>query len=124
MKKVKISKSLMESLSDMIHLEVAKNRINENTETITASEAASLIENSKGALFTVTFIKNDKTERVLNGRLGVKKHLKGGNLPYDPKDHDLIPLYDMQAEVGKGYRMLNKNRITALRINGKNYIIK
>lgn len=124
MKKFKISKSLMESLSDMIHLEVAKQQLSENTEVITSREAAELIEKSNGSLFTVTFTKKDGSERVLNGRTGVKKHLKGGTLAYNPKDHDLIPIYDMQLPPGSGYRMLNKNSITALRINGKNYIVK
>lgn len=121
---MKISKNLLECLPNMIHLEVFRKTVNENTETITSSEAADLIEKSNGALFTCTFIKKDGTERILNGRTQVKKHLKGGSLPYDPRTKGLIPVYDMQADFSKGYRMLNKDSITALRINGKNYIVK
>lgn len=92
--------------------------------TISTEEAAELIEHSK-TVFTVTFIKNDGSERVLNGRVGVKKHLTGGSLRYDPREKDLIPLYDMQIGMGPaGYRMLNKHRITGLKINGKIYKVE
>lgn len=42
--------------------------------------------------FSVTFIKKDNSIRVLNGLTGVKKHLKGGELPYDPIAKGLIPV--------------------------------
>lgn len=36
------------------------------------------MENNQGRFFTVKFTKKDGSERVMNARLGVKKHLKGG----------------------------------------------
>lgn len=53
---------------------------------------------------TVTFVKRSTGEvRVMNYRLGVTKHLKGGNQGYDPKQHNLITVYDMTQ---RGYRSI------------------
>lgn len=94
--------------------------LNEIAEQITALEAEDKILNSNGSMFTVTFIKQDGSERVMNCRLGVTKHLRGGTLAYDHKSKGFISVWDLQ---NKGYRMINKNTITALKINGKDYII-
>lgn len=64
------------------------------------------ILNSNGRIFTVTFLKKDGTVRVLNGRLGVEKHLKGGQCTLD-KDKFII-VYDLKAE---GYRAVDKEAI-------------
>ena len=64
------------------------------------------ILNSNGKIFTVTFVKKDGTIRVLNGRLGVTKHLKGGNCTLD-KDKFII-VYDLKSE---GYRAIDKDAI-------------
>ena len=64
------------------------------------------ILNSNGKIFTVTFTKKDGTIRVMNGRLGVEKYLKGGKCTVN-KDNFII-MYDLQS---KGYRALNKDTI-------------
>jgi hypothetical protein len=64
------------------------------------------ILNSNGKIFTVTFVKKDGSIRVLNGRLGVEKHLKGGQCTLD-KDKFII-VYDLKAE---GYRAVDKDAI-------------
>jgi hypothetical protein len=64
---------------------------------------------SNGKIFTVTFTKKDGTERVLNGRLGVTKHLRGGTNKLDADK--FITVYDMQA---KGYRAVNRDTITSV----------
>ena len=64
------------------------------------------ILNSKGKIFTVTFTKKDGTTRVMNCRLGVTKHLKGGESTLNPNEY--ITVYDMQ---NKGYRAINRNTI-------------
>jgi WYL_2, Sm-like SH3 beta-barrel fold len=74
---------------------------------------ASMIEQSNGKMVTVTFIKQDGTTRVLNGRLGVKKYLKGGKLSTNTDEY--INIYDVQ---NKGYRSVNRNTIVALRMQG------
>lgn len=64
------------------------------------------ILNSKGKIFTVTFTKKDGTTRVMNCRLGVTKHLKGGESTLNPNEY--ITVYDMQ---NKGYRAINRSTI-------------
>ena len=64
------------------------------------------ILNSNGKIFTVVFTKKDGTIRELNGRLGVVKHLKGGQSTLDPEK--FIIVYDLKNE---GYRAINKSTI-------------
>ena len=85
---------------------------------ITLDQAKQMILDTNGGFFTVTFIKKDGTPRVMNARLGVKKHLKGGELKYDARSMGLIPVYDMQS---KGYRMVNSGTILSLNIGKKKY---
>jgi hypothetical protein len=88
---------------------------------ITQEEAKRLIKATNGKFFTVTFIKKDGTERVMNARLGVEVYLKGGQLAYDAESKGLIPVYDMKA---KGYRMVNVNTITHLKIGKNEYDVE
>lgn len=74
---------------------------------------ASLIEKSNGKMLTVTFIKQDGTERVLNGRIGVRKYIKGSTLNKNSTDY--ITMYDVQ---NKGYRGVNRDSIVAVRCEG------
>jgi hypothetical protein len=82
--------------------------------------AKELIFDTKGKFFTVTFIKKDGSERVMNARFGVKKYLKGGTLAYDPAEFNYITVYDMGS---KGYRMVNANTIKNLKIGKNEYIV-
>jgi WYL_2, Sm-like SH3 beta-barrel fold len=74
---------------------------------------ANMIDNSNGKMVTVTFIKQDGSTRVLNGRLGVKKYLKGGKSAVNPNEY--ISIYDVQ---NKGYRSINRSTIIGLRMQG------
>lgn len=87
---------------------------------IDVETAKELIFDTGGKFFTVTFIKKDGSERVMNARLGVKKYLKGGELKFNPAEMGLIPVYDMGA---KGYRMVNTNTIKNLKIGKNEYVI-
>lgn len=69
--------------------------------------------NSEGRFVTVEFIKKDGTLRKLTGRLGVKKHLKGGKSTLNPEQY--ITIYDVQ---NAGYRAINRATIKALTIEG------
>jgi hypothetical protein len=84
-----------------------------------------LIKDTKGAFFTVKFIKKDGTERIMNCRLGVKKYLHGGELPYDPVAKGLIPVWDPIAakkqDKSEGYRSISTNTILSAKIGGKEY---
>jgi len=46
--------------------------------TMDSKELASIVAASNGRFVSVTFIKKDGTERSMLCRLGVTKHLKGG----------------------------------------------
>jgi hypothetical protein len=84
------------------------------TELKTSSRViASLIEQSKGKIVSVDFIKNNGEFRNLVGRMEVRKNLSGGVRTTDPNEY--ICIYDMQ---NKGYRSINKNQIIALRTQG------
>lgn len=74
---------------------------------------ANMLEQSNGKMVTVSFIKKDGSLRVINGRLGVTKYLKGGKLPAKSAEH--INIYDVK---NKGYRSVNRSTIVALRMQG------
>ena len=92
-------------------------------QTINRTTAKELIKESKGLIFSTSFIKKDNTVRILTGRLQVTQHLKKNakKQPYKPSDYNLQPVYDLKA---KGYRMLNFNTLLTLSINANKYIIK
>jgi hypothetical protein len=90
-------------------------------ETITKAQATLLIMKAGSRIFTVTFVKKDKTVREMNCRLNVTKHLKGGTLKYNPSTRGLVGVYDMQ---NGGYKMVNINTIMSLKINGKQYEVE
>ena len=69
---------------------------------------------STGKFFTIKFIKKNGMLRELNGRLGVKKHLKGGSLGYDPKTFNYIIVFDV---VNEGYRTVNVDTVIELTCN-------
>ena len=89
--------------------------------TITTAEATEMIIEHGDKFFTATFTKKNGEERVLNGRRGVVKHTNGVGMKYIPSDYDLLTVYDVQAE---GYRMISCNTISALRINGEDYVVQ
>ena len=57
----------------------------------------------------------------MNARLGVKAYLRGGELPYNPDEKGLIPVYDVKTG---GYRMVNINTITKLKIGNNEYNVQ
>lgn len=65
--------------------------------------------NSNGKFLTVTFRKKDGSIRIMNCRLGVTKHLKGGVSTLDPAKY--ITVYDIQS---KGYRAISKDAILSI----------
>tara|TARA_R110000782_G_scaffold162904_1_gene254676 strand:- start:241 stop:516 length:276 start_codon:yes stop_codon:yes gene_type:complete len=89
--------------------------------TITRNKAKELIKESKGLIFSTSFIKKDNTIRTLTSRLFIKYKKTGIEPPYKPSDYNLIPLYDMKK---KAFRMLNLNTLLTLSINNNKYIIK
>lgn len=95
-------------------------------EIISQDEAKALFGTIRnGQFFSAVFIKKDGSERKINCRRGVKKHLKGGTLKYNPADYGLMSVCDMQL-VRKGvepYRMLNVKTTTEIHTNKKRYFV-
>lgn len=90
-------------------------------QVITPDKAVELILASHGHWLTVTFKKRTTGEmRTMNCRLGVTKHLKGGDPAYDARAKGLICVYDVDA---KGYRSISTESITTLVIDGRTYIV-
>ena len=90
-------------------------------QTINKKRAKELIKNSKGKIFSTSFIKKDNTIRTLTSRTGKQYTPTGKAAPFKPSDYNLISLYDMRK---KAFRMLNFNTLITLSINKTKYIIK
>lgn len=74
---------------------------------------------SDGAIFSVWFIKRSSGDlRKMVCRLGVKKHLKGGSKAYDPKQHNLLTVFDMEKA---GYRSIPVDAIRRLSVHGQTF---
>ena len=77
-----------------------------------------IVEKAGNNIFSAKFVKKNGEVRDMVCRLNVKKHLKGGELKYDAKARNLLPVFDMQKE---GYRMINISTLIQLKINGEVY---
>lgn len=91
-------------------------------QTINKEQAKELINQSKGRIFSATYIKKDMSKRIINARLG--KHYKsktGKSAPYNPDKYNLKKVYDMKI---KDFRIINLNTLITLSINNNKYIIK
>ena len=69
------------------------------------------VAKANGRIFSVEFVKKDCTLRKMICRTGVTKHLKGGELPYDPIDKGLLSVFDMSVQ---DYRMINLRTIKSI----------
>ena len=92
-----------------------KTRPTTTENNMTINEIRELAGNN---IFSAKFIKKDGTLREMVCRLGVKKHLKGGELAYDAKSMGYLPVFDMQKEE---YRMININTLVEIKISGTVY---
>lgn len=62
-------------------------------------------------IFTVTFERKDGSVRVMNGRKGVHKNLKGTGKPRK----DVITLFDVKKDE---YRSVNPSRVMEMKVRG------
>ena len=100
---------------------MATNTLTQISTTVDTQFNLSNLQNlvSDGGIFSVEFIKRSTGElRKMTCRLGVKKHLKGGSKAYNPKKHNLLTVFDMQA---KGYRSIPVDAVQKLSINGQTF---
>ena len=82
-----------------------------------------LIEKNRkpNTIFSVVFLKKNGEIRRMNCLLGVKKHLKGGKLKFNPKEKGYIVVLDTKK---KAYRMINLNTISNVTSKGVEYHVK
>jgi len=73
---------------------------------------ASFIDLNSNKFMTITFLKNDGSLRVINGRLGVTKYLVGGK---KTTGDNYITIYSL---ADKGYRNINKANILSVKTAG------
>lgn len=72
-----------------------------------------------GHIFAVEFVKRtDGTLRKMTCRTGVTKGTQGGSMGYEPSEHDLLSVYDVEK---KGFRSIPVDAVLHLSMQGKRY---
>ena len=88
---------------------------------IARKDILNLLLDNKGHVFSVVFLKKDGSIRKMLCRFGVKKHLKGGKLTFNPLERNLLVVFDMQKEA---YRMINLETLMNINMKGIEYNVK
>lgn len=94
-------------------------------ETMTMAQFEARTEDGK--FFTAEFTKRTTGDhRVMTCRRGVKKGVKGVGLKFDPKERDLLVVYDVQklneGSNEKGaFRMINLSDLHVVKLGGKTF---
>jgi len=91
--------------------------------TVVSSQAKSVnrvflmgfLAKQAGKFVSVDFVKQDGSSRSLNGRLGVKKFLKGGHNTTMTPARSYLTVYDMKH---KGYRNVDMSTVNTVRAQG------
>ena len=78
-----------------------------------SDEMVKMIKSTKGKWFSCTFIKKDGTKRVMNGRIGCHKGIKGVGRKFQKEN--LVTVFDAQA---KEYRMINVDTMLTFNCGG------
>lgn len=72
-----------------------------------------------GHVFAVEFVKRtDGSLRKMTCRTGVTKGTHGGSMGYDPANHGLLSVYDMEKQ---GFRSIPVDALTHVSMGGKRY---
>lgn len=107
-------------------------------QSITTNEAASMIRESQGKLFGVTFIKRSTgSSRHMVARVGVSQGVTGEGQKFNPRDHNLLNVYEFVTQpdttrdnvgrfigggnMAKQFRCVPIENIRQLRIAGKEF---
>lgn len=72
-----------------------------------------------GHIFAVEFVKRtDGTIRRMTCRCGVTKGTHGGSMGYEPSEHDLLSVFDVDKQ---GFRSVPVDALLHLSMDGKRY---
>jgi hypothetical protein len=82
-----------------------------------SKELASIVAASNGRFVSVVFVKIDGSQRAMLCRLGVTKHLKGGESKLNADQY--LTVFDVQKEA---YRAINKDTIVSVKLAGTTYV--
>lgn len=96
------------------------------TVNITKEEAMKLVQDyDSDRFFSVKFVKRtDGSIRQMNCRKGVRKFTNGGTLAYNPKDKNLVCVWDTTIEdPARAYRMINLDQLLEVVMNKTKYIV-
>ena len=87
---------------------------------ISRKDVLQILEENRNpnTIFSVVFLKKNGEIRRMNCMLGVKKHLKGGKLSYNPKERNNLVVFDTQK---KGYRTINLDTLMNISMKGVEY---
>ena len=84
-----------------------------------SDEMVKMIKSTKGKWFSCTFIKKDGSMRVMNGRIGCHKGVKGIGRKF--KKDNLVTVFDAQA---KEYRMINVDTMLTFKCGRLNWKVE
>ena len=87
---------------------------------ISRRDILQLLKDNKDTIFSVVFLKKDGSIRHMTCRFGVKKHLKGCKLKFNPLERGYLVVLDTQK---KAYRMINLNTISNITSKGVEYYV-
>ena len=88
---------------------------------ISASRAAEFLKNeTSGRIFQAYSVKADGTMRKMVCRRGVRSHVTGGGLRYNPDDHGLLVVFELSK---KQYRTFKIDRLVSFNISGETFIV-
>ena len=90
--------------------------------------ADALITQANGRFFGVEFVKKDGSLRKGQFRTGVKKHVKGVGMAYNPADYGLRSVHEQGNKEGcteeQAYRCINLATLQLLKVDGEEYRFK
>ena len=96
---------------------------------ISKGKAIDLINETKGKVFTVEFVKRTTGEvRKMNARTRVRNYVTGEGMKYNPSSKNLITVFDMaiaktlpKDQRHKAYRHINVDGLKTILANRKLY---
>jgi hypothetical protein len=89
---------------------------------INKEDIKDIIKSFGGRLFSVTFVKADRTVRVLTGRMHVTKFLAHSDKPKRKHTKDnLVTVFDIHK---KEYRSVNVDTVSHIKGNRETFIVK
>ena len=90
---------------------------------ISRKDVLQLLEENRNpnTIFSVVFLKKSGEIRHMNCMLGVKNHLKGGKLKFNPKERGYLVVLDTRK---KAYRMINLETISNITSKGVDYYVE